>query len=288
MMPPALLAGKSASVVSVRPAMRLMSLLLAIALGAAGCQAPVGAAPAVRIDAAPAAHAALPVPAPPPEPEPPPKPPEPPAASPPSFVLRTASSHYDFRLDMSEPCPQAEREHACAGPATLFVLTKSGAEVQKIPLEAVQVTLDGSGAPLVNAAELYDNQGALIVGDFDFDGREDFAVNVDHSGPYGGPTFAVFLQGKGERFVRSAPLSRLTQETLGFFEVDAAKKRLRTTAKSGCCYHVVEEHVVVGGAPHVVERVTRDATGDGFVLVTEERLVAGRWKKTRRRTPSPP
>jgi hypothetical protein len=212
--------------------------------------------------------------------------PSPPAAAEPSpapsfFTIRTASSRYDFRVDMKEPCPgEGAKGDTCTGPATLSVLTKSGDEVQRIKLAEVWV----------NAAELYGAQGTINVGDFDFDGREDFAVQVNQSGPYGGPTFAVFLHAaKEERFVRSEALSRLTQETLGFFEVVPAKKRLVTVAKSGCCYHVEEEYEVAGGEPRVVRRVTTDATNeDGTVLVIEERLVGRRWQKSQRRTPRVP
>jgi hypothetical protein len=180
---------------------------------------------------------------------------------------------------MAEPCAgDGARPGACTGPATLHVFTKSGAEVQRIDLPQVWVEMDARGEPLVN------------VGDFDFDGREDFAVQVDNSGPYGGPTFAVFLHAaKEERFVRSEGLSRLTQETLGFFGVVPAKKRLVTVAKSGCCYHVEEELEVVDGEPGVVRRITRDATGDdGTVLVIEEQRVGRRWRTSQRRVPKQP
>ena len=110
-------------------------------------------------------------------------------------------------------------------------------------------------------------------------------MQLDQHGPYGGPTFAVYLHAAGEdRFIRSEPLSRLTAETLGFFQVDAAKKRLITFQKSGCCFHVTEEHAIVGDKPHVVARFTEDATGiDGFAVETEEHLVGGRWQKRKRR-----
>ncbi len=192
---------------------------------------------------------------------------------------------------MKEPCPgEAEVSSSyCAGPAMLHVLTKDGAEVQSLDLDEAWVTFDDAGAPLVKrgAGAVHDRQGTIIVGDFDFDGQEDFAVQVGQNGSYGGPTFAVFLASAGRpRFVRSEPLSRLTEETLGFFQVDAAKHRLGTASKSGCCFHVFEEHEVVHGAPRVVERVTEDGTGsDGFVVVTEERRVGGRWHKETRRVP---
>jgi len=149
----------------------------------------------------------------------------------------------------------------------------------------VIVTFDEAGVPRVNGI-----QGTIIVGDFDFDGREDFAVQAGASASYSGPLFAVFLQAKGERVVRSEVVSQLTQYS--FFEVDAAEKRLRVEGQGGCCsFEVTEEYAVVDGAPHIVARVTEE-TSDDFVRATEEHLVAGRWQTTRRTTrrsmPSPP
>ena len=85
---------------------------------------------------------------------------------------------------------------------------------------------------------MYDTQGTINVGDFDFDGEPDFAVQADERRPRtGGPTFRVFLFSKKlGRFVLSEPLSKLTEESLGFFEVDAssgASARSRRAAAAG-------------------------------------------------------
>jgi hypothetical protein len=255
-------------------------LTLALTLGVGACSPHVRVAPEVTVAEparAPTAAAA--------------SPPSEALSSTESFVLRTASSRYDFRFDMKGACADdGIHTSACAGPAVLHVSTKEGVELQKLDLENVWIPLDDAGDPVVNAADLYDTQGAIIVGDFDFDGREDFAVQVDQSGPYGGPTFAVFVHAAhDEAFVLSEPLSELTQESLGFFRVDAAKKRLVTSRKGSCCYHVTEWHEVVRGEPRVVERITEDATiDDAFVVQTEERLIGGRWQKTVRHVPRVP
>jgi hypothetical protein len=86
------------------------------------------------------------------------------------------------------------------------------------------------------------------------------------SGPYGGPTFTVFLATASGDFVRSEALSRLTEETLGLFQVDMKRKRLVTLSKSGCCFHVTEELAMVNGKPVPVSRETEDGTGDALVL----------------------
>jgi hypothetical protein len=201
-----------------------------------------------------------------------------------TFDIRNASAEYDFRIAMTQGCDATPAwSTACVGPARLLVFRKGErAELQRLRFDALWVELGQNREPLVNATRVYDAQGAINVGDFNFDGREDFAVQIDQNGPYGGPTFDVFLASDDGRFVRSEPLSRLTRETLGLFQVDAERQRLVTFAKSGCCWHVTEELEVVDNEPVPVFRHTEDATGDE-VIVTEERLMNGRWHRATRR-----
>lgn len=210
-----------------------------------------------------------------------------PAPKPNVIEVKRASPRYDFRLLLAAP----EASDDGRTPAELVVVRKGGSEeVQKISLESVFVSVAPRGEVLVNAAELYEAQGTINVGDFDFDGSEDFAVYVGNDGPYGGPTYDVFLYSPPRRqFVHSEGLSRLTRETLGFFQTDAKRKLLLTSSKSGCCYHVREEHAVVKGGPVVVFRIIEDAlTADGRVTETRERLVNSVWRRSVRRLPAPP
>ena len=211
------------------------------------------------------------------------------AAAPSVFDVRNASASYGFRFEMRDGCAGLGTA-TCAGPAELSVYTlASGAEVQRIQLEQAWVELEPNGTPSVNATELYGRQGTINVGDFDFDGHEDFAVQADQDGPYGGPTFRVFLYSpKLQRFALSEPLSKLTQETLGFFQVDAKRKRLITLSKSGCCYHTTAEYQVSGGSPEAVFRLIEDATGGTDMTEVTEHKVHGRWVKTTRHRPLPP
>jgi hypothetical protein len=227
--------------------------------------------------------------------EPPPSPPGDvaPAAkpAPPHFDIRGASMTYDFSLSLDEDCsPDRASLGVCEAPGNLVVFLKgSDVPLQRVPLESVDVIVADSGEPLVNTSHLYDYQGTLEVGDFDFDGHEDFAVQDSEQGPYGGPTFQVFLyQPKTGQFVVADELTELTHSTLGFFQVDEVHERLRTFAKSGCCYHVTEEYRVVRGAPVMVSRFTEDATGDGDVVETTEGLRGGKWVTKVVKTPRAP
>ncbi len=172
----------------------------------------------------------------------------------------------------------------CEAPCELIVLRKGATiEVQRETFETVDLVLDDAGAPLINAASLYEYQGTINVGDFDFDGHEDFAVEDSQQGPYGGPTYVVFLyDAAAAKFVRSTALSALTHESLGFFRVDAKKKHLVTLSKDGCCFHQTSTYAVVRGAPVLVGSIIEDARGDEGVVITERTLDQGKWRTTTR------
>jgi hypothetical protein len=206
----------------------------------------------------------------------------------PTFVAHDASRLYDFRISMKNECPgDAPLESECMGPGELAVFEKGSRKaLQRIELESIWVVFDREGKPLVNATRLYETQGTIDVGDFNFDGLEDFAVQADQSGPYGGPTFEVFLATPGGKFARSPELSLLTHGTMGLFTVDVARRRLLTMTKSGCCYHLWEEFEMVENRPIAVFKLTEEVTPDGrFVVETRETLAGGKWHRKVHRRP---
>lgn len=86
----------------------------------------------------------------------------------------------------------------------------------------------------------------------------------------------------------SAELSDLTQENLGMFSVDAKHKRIGVMSKSGCCWHLWQQYQVVPnkGLKLVYTR-EEDAmsTMGEKVIVTERKLIQGKWKTTVKKYP---
>ncbi len=214
--------------------------------------------------------------------------------------IRNASKHYDFRVTMQGDCTKEDSlgGATCEGPGSVAVFRK-GARVplQREDFDALELVRE-KGATLVNTSTLYDYQGTINVGDFNFDGHEDFAVQGPQTGPYGGPTFSVFLYSAGiGKFVRSSALSELTETTLGFFKFDTKNKRILTRSKSGCCYHETTQYEIVDGGLVRTDVVIEDGFGErdtplppNTILLTHGRLVGGKWvttKKTVRDMTSP-
>ncbi len=201
---------------------------------------------------------------------------------------RASSAPFDFALSFPGGCVAATHEATCSGAATLSVRKRGSAdELQRIGVPRAILWVserDGqaSGAPADDGAP-----GALRVGDFDFDGLEDVAIWAGNQGPYGGPTFSIYLQNKSARFVRSARLSALTENTLGMFQVDAARRRILTVTKSGCCWHQFDAYAWQGGVPVLVLRRTEDATSGAELVETTEQWTDGGVRLKTRHLPIP-
>src|SRR5207244_670919 len=84
-----------------------------------------------------------------------------PKAALPVFHVKGASKTYDFTLTFDDACGEPEKGEACSGHATLLVARKDGASSQTIAVKDAWVRLGSNGEPLVNATELYGEQGTI-------------------------------------------------------------------------------------------------------------------------------
>ncbi|MDR1888805.1 MAG: lysozyme inhibitor LprI family protein [Zoogloeaceae bacterium] len=202
----------------------------------------------------------------------------------PGYRLSDISRQYDFILRLVDV--RKATDWSLEGSGQVFVFKKGdAAPMQQIIMGNIYVSLE-SNKPLVNAARRYDAQGAINVGDFNFDGHDDFGIQNGNFGGYGAPTYDIFLfNPKLGRFEYNAPMSDLIAETQGFFEVDAKRKRLHTMSKGGCCYHVWSTWAVVNNTPEEVASQTEEAVFDPDgnapprLKITDRRLVKGKWRE---------
>lgn len=207
------------------------------------------------------------------------------AAAGPTLVIEPPEVPYRFELRFEQAFDADAAYFECdSGPLLLTVIERLKASfTQEFPLDQICVVRDAEGKPLVNGARLYDDQGMIQTGDFNFDGALDFAVQDGNASCYGGPSYHVFLfDATSGRFAPSAAFTALAQEWCGFFSVDPKQQELHTSTKSGCCWHEFVRWKVVSGVPQQVYRLTVEhklglREGEVIVVETEERLVRGRW-----------
>lgn len=203
------------------------------------------------------------------------------------YRLNTTSTRYDFVIHLIPDGHKTdELEGYCEAPGKIVVFRKgSPRPSQTIAMRNIFVSFKSDGDPLTNSAPLYEDQGVINVGDFNFDGHEDFAVQNGNHGPYGLPTYDVYLfSTDSNRFELSRPLTQLIEQSDGFFEVDSIHKHLVTRGKSGAVYHVMTTYAMIHDMTVPIARLIEDGRkAPGYVYVTNEHLVNGEWRRKVRR-----
>jgi hypothetical protein len=157
---------------------------------------------------------------------------------------------------------------------------------QLIKLDVEQLTTPDGEQAKANVKELpYGEQSQIIYDDFNFDGVKDFAIMDGQNSCYGGPSFQIYLAGKGKnKFVLNPDFTRLAQDYCGMFDVDAEKKTISTMVKSGCCWHEFSEFIVIGNKPRAIKIVEEELGGLPFVKTTTQTWKGNKMVKTTSRT----
>lgn len=184
------------------------------------------------------------------------------------IALNNVAKDYDFTLRMLDDSS-----------GVLEVRRKDEARLlQAIPLDNVVLQFGGDGKPLVNSNAMYEYGGIINAQDYNFDGKEDIAIQTGNDGPYAQPSYHIYLASeKGFRY--SAPLTGLSGESLNSLEVDG--DLLATSGKSGCCVHYRNWYRVVNDKPVPLRKVTLDSDSDEkYDLTINEDWKNGKWVRS--------
>ncbi len=196
------------------------------------------------------------------------------------YKVTNASRYFDFTVRIFAKPVEAGFEDTREGPGRILIYAKGQTTpMQTIVMNNMYISLDKTHQALTNTADLYDFQGFLNVGDFNFDGHEDLGIQNGNNGAYAQPSYDIYLYSPDKHiFEFNKPLTNLIASTLGFFDVDPGKKLLTTLAKDGCCYHETTQYAVVNNQPVGVSReIDDDTKSDKYELVINQRMVAGKW-----------
>ncbi|WP_245809059.1 XAC2610-related protein [Acinetobacter populi] len=193
------------------------------------------------------------------------------------LMINDASQLYDVRIEIG--CVQQE----CSGEAEITLSQKGRPQVfQKFSTTQLSFYLPKHDQSDVDHLLKYDNQSGVIFGDFNFDGNEDIAIQDGNYGAYGGVTYDIYVMNrKRQKFIYSAELSRLTQESLGMFRLDPDTKRIITLNKSGCCNHTRSEYEVVPQKGLLLSREYSEVlmlSGEEVEII-DRKLVNGHWQE---------
>ena len=188
-----------------------------------------------------------------------------------TFLLKNASKNTDVKIEI-EKCGDG----LCEGLAVVYLFKKDQTEpFQTISLPAMRFNLEKDGNP---------DEKSVIFDDFNFDGQEDLALRNGNNGQYAAASFNILLFSKAKKqFVRNRMLTKLASEFGGLFLVDQTKKQIETRSVSGNAWSQTIRYQIVKDNPKKVYVFTVNGWGDnGKVILTTEKLVNGKWKKTRK------
>jgi hypothetical protein len=194
------------------------------------------------------------------------------------FQLKKTSKKYDIIVYVKS-C----EDTYCEGSGKIELYEKGTTHlVQTFPMNELYVELSQGGKVIEGVNQMYGDNGAVIMDDFNFDGTEDLAIRDGNYGAYGGPSFNVFVyHSTKKKSVKSEDLTELASTNLGFFDVDRKEKRLTTFSKDGCCWHIATKYAIdkKKGLIKVYETI-EDGTHEGYIISTERKLIKNQWVET--------
>ncbi len=137
---------------------------------------------------------------------------------------------------------------------------------QLIKIESDELTFNlHEGKIQANVKELpYGEQSQIMYDDFNFDGKNDFAIMDGQNSCYHGPSFQIFLA-TDRGFKHSPEFTTLAQEYCGMFQVDHQEKKISTMTKSGCCWHQFSDFIVQNNKPIPIKVVEEGLSTSGIL-----------------------
>ncbi|MFZ6743635.1 lysozyme inhibitor LprI family protein [Undibacterium sp. JH2W] len=202
------------------------------------------------------------------------------------FDLHKVSTRYDFSIRMLNKCDADKKDDSvtCEEAGVVYISKKGQATpLQVIPMNNIYLSVYKAAPVSPNQPAVYGEQGTILVGDFNFDGKEDIAIRNGNLSSYNGPSYDVLLKSSWQDgFVHSEPMTNLIFASLGFFQIDKQHQRLITNEKSGCCYHVSTIYQLVRDIPVPVSRKIDDGLVEGkYNYRYEEHWINSKWKRVK-------
>ncbi|ROI06457.1 hypothetical protein EGI16_00700 [Chryseobacterium sp. G0240] len=191
------------------------------------------------------------------------------------FEVKEASKNYDVIINV-ENC----FDHQCKDKGTVELFDNKNTKVQTFTSEDLVLYFgeDQKAGP-GKIIQLTKEQSPVVIGDFNFDGTEDIAVRNGNMGNYSGASYDVYVFNSSRMaFVKSEELTEIGSNALGLFDVDAQRKRLITTGKSGCCRVFTTEYAVIPnkGLEVVLEK-EEDMTNEDQIKVKIREKINNKW-----------
>ena len=125
----------------------------------------------------------------------------------------------------------------------------------------------------------------LEIADFNFDGMPDIAVRNGSNGNYSAPSYDIYVATVEGGHSLDPELTGLAQSYQGTpYRLDAKRKILQVSAKSGCCRVFTQDYQVTPQGLREIKRaaIYMDDDSDEWFII-ESKPVRGRWQQGRPR-----
>ncbi|MEL6252986.1 MAG: hypothetical protein AAFR87_13310 [Bacteroidota bacterium] len=163
-------------------------------------------------------------------------------------------------------------------PASVHLIeARTNRELIKIDAEEIVLELTDNSSSSLNIP--YSKQSIIIYEDFNFDGVKDLALQDGQESCYHQSSYDIYLD-KGDRLEFNESLTELAHYHCGMFQIDKARSRLITYAKSGCCYHEKSEYILQNDKALLRYQKVEDGTAHPLAIVQEKSWVNGSWKES--------
>jgi len=187
------------------------------------------------------------------------------------FEIKNVSKRYDAVIQI-ENC----YDDRCGGKGTVELFDHKNSKVQTFVSDDL-VLYAAQGQKLIQGKliPLSNDQRAVIIDDFNFDGTEDVAIRNGNMGNYSSASYDVYVFNTTRMaFVKNEELTDLGSNGFDFFETDAKRKRLISYGKSGCCRIFTTEYAVIPnkGLDRVLEKEEDMTREDQVKVITKEKI----------------
>ncbi|OWY28814.1 XAC2610-related protein [Herbaspirillum robiniae] len=190
-------------------------------------------------------------------------------------VVPQISGKYSARIQINQ-CDK----YACKGSArvSLFSL-ETHEKIVEIESEDFSISVSRNSNSNEESFTATDD-GDIVIGDFNFDGHDDVAIQNGHNGSYGYASYDVYTyDAKRQVYSLNLELTRLTGgEYLGMFHVDKKRRRLLAYNKAADrAFSSFEFISDVRGVRKTCEKSEIWDMSDSLVKVTVKTLEHNKW-----------
>ncbi len=164
-------------------------------------------------------------------------------------------------------------ESQCSGPGAINI--RYGEKTQILYSDNLLFTREEITPEFSTSLEQMHLQRPVAIGDYNFDTFNDICVNSGTQGGYGSASCDVYLfNATSSTFVFNSDLTELSNNSMGYLEINTKDRLLYSFKKSGCCEHTDSRYGVIRDTPILMYEISTSTATSGDIMVTEKKRLS--------------